>query len=210
MFNKICRNALYFSSYEKRPIEDFESLQRLKVSKYLANFSIFQSIPDSWAIDQLFPVMPLSRHSERPSLKGTIVDITCDSDGSLENFVDQVDSRKSLDLHTPNNEPYYLGFFLVGAYQEALSNEHNLFGATFESEVFINDSGDWTISKITVGDPVDELLTCRNYDIEDMVTSYKRQLTQSENKGFITKDEKTGIFEELKNRLRGYPYLKNR
>ena len=119
--------------------------------------------------------MPRLRHNERPSLKGTIVDITCDSDGSLENFVDQRDHKKALDLHTPNGDPYYLGFFLVGAYQEALSNEHNLFGATFESEVFINDDGGWTISKITKGDPIDELLTCRNYNIEEMANNYKKQ-----------------------------------
>jgi arginine decarboxylase len=207
MFNKVCKTALYFSSFEKKPIEDFEALQRLKVSKYLANFSIFQSIPDSWAIDQLFPVMPLSRHNERPSLKGTIVDITCDSDGSLENFVDQRDHKKALDLHTPNGDPYYLGFFLVGAYQEALSNEHNLFGATFESEVFINEEGNWTISKVTKGDPIDELLTCRNYNIEEMTDNYQNQLNKSVDKGIINSKQSGNIFEELKTNLQSYPYL---
>lgn len=210
MFNKICKNALYFSSFEKKPLEDFESLQKLKVSKYLANFSIFQSIPDSWAIDQLFPVMPLQRHNERPSLKGTIVDITCDSDGALEEFIDQRDLKKALDLHTPNGEPYYLGFFLVGAYQEALSNEHNLFGATFESEVFMNENGEWTISKITKGDPIDELLACRNYDISEMCTNYKKQLLSAQKDKIIDSETSENLFEDLKSYLHGYPYLKSR
>ena len=154
--------------------------------------------------------MPLSRHNERPALKGTIVDITCDSDGSLENFVDQVDRKKALDLHTPNGEPYYLGFFLVGAYQEALSNEHNLFGATFESEVFIGNSGEWKICKITSGDPVDELLTCRNYNIDQIISSYERQLERSKNVEIISEDEKMTNFENLKNLLGEYPYLKSK
>jgi arginine decarboxylase len=146
MFHLICRRALYFSSFEKGDGDEFESLQRLKVSKYLANFSIFQSIPDSWSIDQLFPVMPLSRHDEKPTLKGTIVDITCDSDGCLERFIDSTDLKNFLDLHTMSSAPYYLGFFLTGAYQESLANEHNLFGAIHEIEVVFNEEGDWKIS----------------------------------------------------------------
>lgn len=208
-FNKICRNTLYFASFENRPIDDFEYLQRLKASKYLANFSIFQSIPDSWAIDQLFPVMPLSRHNERPALKGTIVDITCDSDGCLDSFIDQTTLKRNLDLHTPDNRPYYIGFFLVGAYQEALSNEHNLFGAPFEAEVYSNANGGWDVSKVTKGDPIDELLECRNYDIPQITTSYRNQLEKSYKENRISLEESSELFGSLKSYLQSYPYLKS-
>lgn len=209
MFNCICKKALYISSYEKRPTEEFQKLRKRKVTKYLANFSIFQSIPDSWAIDQLFPVIPLSRHHEKPSIKGTIVDITCDSDGSLEDFIDQRDKKNSLDLHAPSGMPYYIGFFLVGAYQEALSNEHNLFGAPFETEVFLSDTGQWKISKITKGDPIDELLTTRNYSIRQMLGSYKRQLKLAKNEDFLSSEDAESIYQLLKTSLSDYPYLRS-
>jgi arginine decarboxylase len=148
------------------------------VSKYLANFSIFQSIPDSWAIGQMFPVLPLSHHDKKPTHKGNIVDITCDSDGCLDRFIDRRDVKNVLDLHNPKDQPYYLGFFLVGAYQESLANEHNLFGAIGEAEVLQTDpeEGTWKISKVTAGDPVSELLICRNYDVETMKSSFEDQL----------------------------------
>lgn len=206
-FNKICRNTLYFSSFEKKINPDFEALQDLKVTKFLANFSIFQSIPDSWAIDQLFPVIPLSRHQERPSIKGTIVDITCDSDGCLDSFVDQTDLKKSLDLHSPTDEPYFIGFFLVGAYQEALSNEHNLFGAPFEVEVSLDEKDQWSINKITKGDPIDELLSCRNYTTIEITDSYKRQIEKAIDLDLIDEEMGGKIFQSLKNYLSGYPYL---
>lgn len=208
MYHLICRRALYFSSFEKGDGDEFESLQRLKVSKYLANFSIFQSIPDSWSIDQLFPVMPLSRHDEKPTLKGTIVDITCDSDGCLERFIDSTDQKNFLDLHTMSNAPYYLGFFLTGAYQESLANEHNLFGAIHEIEVVFNEQGDWKISKVTEGDPIHELLTSRNYDMSEMIESYREQISEAQASHDISATDGPVIFERLKGYLSSYPYLK--
>jgi len=208
MFHLICRKALYFSSFEKGDAEEFEALQRLKVSKYLANFSIFQSIPDSWSIDQLFPVMPLSRHDEKPTLKGTIVDITCDSDGCLERFIDSKDLKNFLDLHTMTDAPYYLGFFLTGAYQESLANEHNLFGAIHEVEVAVTPDGDWKITKVTEGDPVHELLTSRNYDLNEMIGSYQSQIELAKKSGQLSDSDALRIFESLKAFLHSYPYLK--
>ncbi len=207
MFHRICRRALYYSSFQKHQLEEFEDLQQLMVSKYLANFSIFQSIPDAWSIDQLFPVMPLSDHGQKPSLKATIVDITCDSDGCLDKFVDRRDVRKVLDLHPPSNRPYYLGFFLVGAYQESLSNEHNLFGAINEAEIIMNDEGGWEITKITMGDPVDELLVSRNYNLEEMIGSYKVQAQEAVSAGTLTDEQSQKLVDKLTGYLSAYPYL---
>ena len=191
----------------KLQLEEFEDLQEQMVSKYLANFSIFQSIPDSWSIGQLFPVVPLSQHDQKPTHKAKIVDITCDSDGCLEKFVDRRDIKKVLDLHTPGDQPYYLGFFLVGAYQESLANEHNLFGAINEVEVTIDDQGAWKMSKLTEGDPIDELLECRNYDIPELVKSFKEQASSSVSEGRIDSDRAETIVGRLERFLKSYPYL---
>ena len=103
LFNKVCIKALHYSSFQNHSLEEFESLKRLNVSKYLANFSIFQSIPDAWSIGQLFPILPLSRHGEKTTHKASIVDITCDSDGCIEKFIDHSHVEKTaLDLHSPN------------------------------------------------------------------------------------------------------------
>lgn len=197
-FYQICHKALKFSHQETKPIEEFEDLQQRMVSQYLANFSIFQSIPDSWAIDQLFPVMPLSHHDEKPTHRANIVDITCDSDGCLAKFIDNQDVNNLLDLHDPGTDPYYLGFFLVGAYQESLANEHNLLGAINEVEIITGEDGTWHINKITEGDDIGELLTARNYDIDEMMASYREQLCDGDHKRNI---------EILKKAIHNLPYL---
>lgn len=207
LFHRICRRALFFSSFQRHQLEEFEDLQELMVSKYLANFSIFQSIPDAWSIDQLFPIMPLSNHDEKPTIKAKIVDITCDSDGCIDKFVDRKDVKKVLDLHTPSSENYHLGFFLVGAYQESLANEHNLFGAINEVEVMVDDDGEWQIAKVTPGDPIDELLTCRNYDLNALTTSFKEQVLTSEAEGRINSEEAKNVLEKLAGFSTAYPYL---
>jgi arginine decarboxylase len=174
----------------------------------LANFSIFQSIPDSWSIEQLFPVMPLSRHDEKPSLKATIVDITCDSDGCLNTFIDRADTKTVLELHPPNDAPYYIGFFLVGAYQESLANEHNLFGAIHEAEIYMAPDGEWEITKLTQGDPIDELLISRNYDMEEITTSYKKQFEEAQGKGLLSAERSQELYGKLALMTRAYPYLR--
>lgn len=208
LFYRICRRALFFSSYEKHQTEEFQNLQQRMVSKFLANFSLFQSIPDSWAIDQLFPVIPLSHHEKKPTHKATIVDITCDSDGCLEQFIDRSDSRSVLDLHSPSSKPYYLGFFLVGAYQESLANEHNLFGAINEAEINMRDDGRWEVVKTTVGDPIEELLTSRNYEMPLMWESMHRQIANSVSKDMISETEGQEIVRKLELYLASSPYLR--
>ncbi len=208
LFYRICRRALFFSSYEKHQPEEFENLQQRMVSKFLANFSIFQSIPDSWSIDQLFPVIPLSHHEKKPTHKATIVDITCDSDGCLEKFIDRRDMRNVLDLHSPSQKPYYLGFFLVGAYQESLANEHNLFGAINEAEIILKEDGKWEITKTTIGDPIEELLITRNYEIPLLWESFEAQLSRAVSKEIIAQDEVARIKDHIKEYLNTTPYLR--
>lgn len=207
LFQKICRKALYFSSFESKHIDEFQTLQKKMVSKYLANFSIFQSIPDSWSIDQLFPVLPISRHHERPSHKATIVDITCDSDGCLDRFIDKREIKPVLDLHKPNGEPYYIGFFLVGAYQESLANEHNLFGAIHEVEVHGHKDGKWEITKITPGDPIDELLESRNYNVGFIIEAYENQLKLAAESSAIDDKTRSRYSDFMRKMTKGYPYL---
>ncbi|MFK7872118.1 MAG: biosynthetic arginine decarboxylase [Oligoflexales bacterium] len=203
LYQDICNKVLEFAATEPRLNDEFQILQKNKVTKYLANFSMFQSIPDSWAIDQLFPVMPLARHDEKPQQKATIMDITCDSDGCLDRFVDTQKIKHSLELHTPNGNPYHIGFFLVGAYQESLANEHNLFGAIHEVEVHIKADGTWEISKLTPGDCADELLTCRNYDMKEIIDSYGKQADIH----IKDPDERKTLVTSLTHYLGSYPYL---
>ncbi|MBI2603488.1 MAG: biosynthetic arginine decarboxylase [Deltaproteobacteria bacterium] len=206
-FHQICLKTIHFSSTQKRPQDEFLHLQKLKVTRFLANFSIFQSIPDSWAIDQLFPILPISRHNEKPGHKATIVDITCDSDGCIERFSDIRQEKNELDLHPPNGEPYYLGFFLVGAYQESLANEHNLFGAINEVEVVMRKDLSWYISKTTKGDPIKELLVCRNYSTQEMLGNYRKHIKKAKRKGLLHSGEDNSILKKLKTYLNAYPYL---
>lgn len=206
LFHKICLKTLKFQSMQKTSGDEFQELQKLKVTKYLANFSIFQSIPDSWAIDQLFPIMPIARHQDSPEHRATIVDITCDSDGCIERFSDTGYEKTELNLHKPNGEPYYLGFFLVGAYQESLSNEHNLFGAINEVEVVLKD-GAWKISKTTKGDPIKELLVCRNYKVQKMIVNYGKQIRKAKKDGLLKKEDANLTLKRLKSFLDSSPYL---
>jgi len=208
LYQKIRHRASFYSSLQRHQPEEFENLQKQILHKYLANFSIFQSIPDSWGIDQLFPVLPLSRHDEKPSRKASIVDITCDSDGCLERFIDRRDIKDALDLHASSDEPYYIGFFLIGAYQESLANEHNLFGAIDEVSVFLNQSGKWDLMGMTPGDHVGELLTTRNFELESILSSYRDQLKRSQETLKFDDCYKKKSQEYLqKFLLNGYPYL---
>jgi arginine decarboxylase len=208
LYQRICRRALFFSTYGKQQLEEFSSLQKQMVSKFLANFSIFQSTPDSWSIDQMFPIMPLSHHDVKPDLKASIVDITCDSDGCIERFIDRHGEKDVLDLHSPlEDEPYHLGFFLVGAYQESLANEHNLFGAINEVEITIDENGDWAMSKLTTGDSIGELLESRNFSMEEIFASYRKQLQDQIDSGHLAAELLDEIMERLKKFSQSLPYL---
>ncbi|MEN9825841.1 MAG: hypothetical protein RI953_1586 [Pseudomonadota bacterium] len=206
--NEIANKALHYHAMAGVQLEEFEELAKSRTSKYLANFSIFQSIPDSWSIEQLFPVMPLSRLNERTSKTGVIMDITCDSDGCLDKFVDKRDVKPSLELHVPQSDtPYYIGFFLVGAYQEALGNNHNLFGAVNELIVEIDPEGQMQRVEEVKGEDVGELLRVMNYTDEGILSGYTAQLNNRVQANKLSQSDADQILAMVRGYFSEYPYL---
>lgn len=211
LYHELCNRALHFYKQSTMQLEEFDELEKSTIRKYLANFSIFQSIPDSLAIDQLFPVMPISRLNEKLDHNGVIMDLTCDSDGCLDKFVDKRDVKHSLALHSlKRNEPYYIGFFLVGAYQEALGNNHNLFGAVNELIVHIDSQGRVENLVEVKGEDIGEILRIMNYSDEDILSGYQVQLKRSLANGVISEDEFERITKKIKKFFFEYPYLERK
>ena len=187
--------------------EELLGLDKLLADKYFCNFSLFQSLPDSWAIDQLFPIMPIQRLDERPTRNATLQDITCDSDGKIANFV--VNGRPShvIPLHTlKKNEPYYLGVFLVGAYQEILGDMHNLFGDTNAAHISVKD-GKYHIDQIFDGETVEEVLNYVQYNPKRLVRQLEQWVTKSVKAGKITLNEGKEFLANYRSGLYGYTYL---
>lgn len=208
IYYALCNKALNFYRNSGMQLEEFDELEKNQFGKYMANFSMFQSIPDTLGIDQLFPVMPIARLNEKTEHHGVIMDLTCDSDGCLDKFVDKRDIKHSLALHIPkSNEPYYIGFFLVGAYQEALGNNHNLFGAVNELIVRINSEGKIYSTEEVKGEDVGEILRIMNYRDEEIIAGYEMQLRRNVAAGIIPEAECERILQKVKNFFNEYPYL---
>ena len=185
LFWEVCRKLSRIFSYKslKYIPEEFQDLSKSLADKLIANFSIFQSMPDHWAIDQLFPVMPVHRLKERPTISATLCDITCDSDGKMEKFIDLKDVRDEIPLHEPKSgESYFLAFFLTGAYQDILGMRHNLFGKPTEAHVVVNEDADFKVQQIIRGDTMDDVLRSVHYDPNELVEgpSKRRQNVQSD------------------------------
>jgi arginine decarboxylase len=186
---------------------ELENIESAIADIYYCNFSIFQSLPDSWAIDQLFPIMPIHRLLEVPSRNAVIADITCDCDGKIENFIDLHDVSKTLPLHSlKNDEDYYIGAFLVGAYQETLGDLHNLFGDTNVVNIRINGDGSFDIRREIVGDSVSDVLSYLEYDQETMRTAFRFKAEKAVKEGLITASERREIMSSFDSGLRGYTY----
>lgn len=208
LFDEVCNRALQFYKQSGVHLEEFDELEKSRIRKYLANFSIFQSIPDTIGIDQLFPVMPITRLNEKTEQTGVIMDLTCDSDGCLNKFVDKRDVKHSLALHAPkSNEPYYIGFFLVGAYQEALGNNHNLFGAVNEMIIEVDEHGQIEDITEVKGENIGEILRIMNYRDEDIMAGYTLQLKRSLSSGLIREQEYHRLIKKIKMFFNEYPYL---
>ena len=142
--------------------EELEGLEKALSDTYFCNFSMFQSVPDAWAVDQLFPICPIHRLNEEPTRRATLADITCDSDGKIDSFIDLRDVKHVLELHPKiEHQDYYLGIFLVGAYQEILGDLHNLFGDTNTVHVQLSPEGDYDVKEVVAGDTVSEVLAVR-------------------------------------------------
>ena len=187
--------------------EELRNIDKLLADKYFCNFSLFQSLPDSWAIDQLFPIMPIQRLEERPTRNATLQDITCDSDGKIANFVKGGQISHVLPLHPlRRNEPYYLGVFLVGAYQEILGDMHNLFGDTNAVHISVKD-GKYHIDQIFDGETVEEVLDYVQYNPKKLVRQLEIWVTKSVKQGKISLEEGKEFLSNYRSGLYGYTYL---
>jgi len=189
--------------------EDLQALEELLSDTYFCNFSLFQSIPDSWAIKQLFPVMPIHRLNEKPVNHAVISDITCDSDGKLDQFIDRRDVKKTLMLHRFTGEPYYLGVFLVGAYQEILGDLHNLFGDTHAVHVSLDDRGSVVLDAVIKGDTVKEVLDYVEFDAETLVRKLRSDVELAVREGRVNYEEAGRLLKFYEDGLQGYTYLED-
>ena len=188
--------------------DDLANLERDLADTYFVNFSVFQSLPDSWAINPLFPVLPLHRHCEQPTRRGILADITCDSDGKIDRFIDLKDVKRTLELHPLRpNEPYYLAFFLVGAYQEILGDMHNLFGDPNIVHVDLDESGRARISHVVRGDRTQEVLSYVEYFEPDLIARMRRHIERSLQEGRMSLEESALLQRRYEAGLASYTYL---
>ena len=190
--------------------EELQMLDFSLSSQYLCNFSVFQSAADSWAIDQLLPVVPLMRMNERPQVNCSLVDITCDSDGKIDQFTNGREITDVLPLHRLNGEPYFLGIFLTGAYQDVMGDMHNMFGRLNEIHIFSydDDPEDFYIEEIVKGSSVDDVMSVMQYNTRAMASDVKRRIDKHVAKGDIKPREGVRWTDFYENCLSGYTYLK--
>ena len=187
--------------------EDLQTLDEQLSDTYFCKFSLFQSIPDSWAIKQLFPVMPIHRLNEKPGNHAVLGDITCDSDGKLDRFVDRRDVKKTLPLHSVGSDPYYLGVFLVGAYQEILGDLHNLFGDTHAVHVSLDEHGGTRLDALIKGDTVREVLDYVEFDAEMLLGKLRTDVETAVREGRIGYEGAGQLLRFYEDGLHGYTYL---
>ena len=209
LFWSVAREVNEIASDMKHAPEELRKISKLLPDKYFCNFSLFQSLPDSWSIDQLFPIMPISRLDERPDRTATIQDITCDSDGKINNFISSHGANSHLAVHALNNkEPYYIGVFLVGSYQEILGDMHNLFGDTNAVHVSVYKDR-YEIDQVIDGETVAEVLDYVQFSPKKLVRSVETWVTSSMKAGIITPEEGREFLSNYRSGLYGYTYLEN-
>lgn len=207
---EIVRNADYLP-------DELEDLEKIMASIYYVNLSVFKSAPDTWAIDQLFPIMPIHRLDEEPTKRATLADLTCDSDGKIDQFIDLRDVKYVLELHSleqsstsiqnlQEKQPYYLGMFLAGAYQEIMGSLHNLFGDTNVVHIKLTPQG-YQIEYVIKGDTMNEVLSYVQYDTEDLIESIRRQTEHALESNQITLEESQLLLQNYERSLRRYTYL---
>jgi len=209
LFWSIARELHQMANETKHTSEELRHLPKILSDKYFCNFSLFQSMPDSWAIDQIFPIVPLQRLDEKPTRAATIQDITCDSDGKIDNFISTRNFSYYLPVHSiRQKESYYLGVFLVGAYQEILGDLHNLFGDTNAVHVSITENG-YEIEQIIDGETVAEVLDYVQYNPKKLVRTVETWVTSSVKSGVITTEEGREFLSNYRSGLYGYTYLES-
>lgn len=207
LYWSVTREIASLANQMRRVPEELEKVNKLLADKYFCNFSLFQSMPDTWAIDQVFPIMPIQRLDEMPDRHATIQDITCDSDGKVQKYVSEGTLTKSLPVHSlRNGEPYYIGVFLVGAYQEILGTIHNLFGDVTAVHIAMKDEG-YSIEQTIDGESVQDVLRWTEYDVKKMVRTLETWVTKSVKAGKITLAEGKEFLSNYRSGLYGYTYL---
>ena len=190
--------------------EDLQNLDDQLSSTYFCNFSLFQSIPDSWAIKQLFPVMPIHRLNERPTEHAVLGDITCDSDGKIDQFIDRRDVKRTLPLHQFGDDPYYLGVFLVGAYQEILGDMHNLFGDTHAVHIRLDSNGNVVLDSLIKGDTVKEVLDYVEFDAETLLHRMRVDVEAAVRANRLELEQSGRLLRFYEDGLHGYTYLEDK
>ena len=207
LFWSIAKEVQQMTNGMKHVSEELLNLPKLLSDKYFCNFSLFQSLPDSWAIDQIFPIIPIQRLDEKPDRSATLQDITCDSDGKIDNFISTRNLSYYLPVHSLKpKEPYYIGVFLVGAYQEILGDLHNLFGDTNAVHVSVDEKG-YSIDQIIDGETVAEVLEYVQYNPKKLVRTVETWVTSSVKSGIITAEEGKEFLSNYRSGLYGYTYL---
>jgi arginine decarboxylase len=207
LFWSICDRVRRLAENLDPKPEDLDRLDTLLADTYFCNFSVFQSMPDSWAIGQLFPVMPIHRLDERPTRQAVLADITCDSDGKIDQFVDVRDVRKTLSVHAFNGGAYYLGVFLIGAYQEILGDLHNLLGDTNAVHVDLDEDGEMELSHVVEGDTVSEVLSYVQYEPRELVERFRREVEKAVKEKRISLEDSSLLLRFYIDGINGYTYL---
>ncbi|MCA1588826.1 MAG: biosynthetic arginine decarboxylase [Acidobacteria bacterium] len=207
LFWDVCEKADQFAQQKKYVAEEFDDLRRLLCAKYLANFSVFRSMPDNWALEQLFPIIPIHKLNKKPSEYATLCDITCDSDGIVDKFVDLHDVKPVLELHKlTKGEPYYLAMMLVGAYQEVMGNNHNLFGVPHEAHIYIGEDGH-IIKKVIYGANLGESIATARFEAVQLHDQFRRAIMKRIKDGILSTKEGNQLIEFYEDQAESYTYL---
>ncbi|MCK5660911.1 MAG: biosynthetic arginine decarboxylase, partial [Methanosarcinales archaeon] len=208
LFFKICKEAAMYAALDEVPSEELKGLGKVLSNKHIGNFSLFQSMVDSWAIDQLFPIIPIQNLDQIPNARGTIVDLTCDSDGEVKQFVIDDEIKDSMEFHSLSKEhPYYVAVPLVGAYQDTLGNYHNLLGSLNEVYVSITQDGDVKLDKVIKGDRVCDVLGYMHYDGDEIMDNFTSKVADLVQKDVINQNDADMISDYYRNILHGYTYF---
>ena len=207
IFWSICHKILKIMRELDYVPDELEGLEKAMADTYVCNFSAFQSVPDFWAVQQLFPIMPIHRLDEAPTRRGILADLTCDSDGRIDHFIHLRDVKDVLELHALDEHPYYLGIFLVGAYQETLGDLHNLFGDTNAVHVSMDPAGGYRIEHVVEGDSVREVLEYVQFSARNLMARMRRLVEKSVRQGALSLEESAFFLRRYEAGLAGYTYM---
>lgn len=210
LFYSACRKIAKLTSESEYIPDELEGLEKFLADTYFCNFSVFKTLPDHWAVKQLFPILPIHRHDDKPTRRATLADITCDSDGKVDQFIDLRDVRDVLSLPPfREGEPFYMAVFLMGAYQEILGDFHNLFGDVNIVNISLLDEKNYSIDKVVHGDTVRDVLGYLEYDRNLLINRFRTALERSAREKRITLKESAAFLKAFDRGLEGYTYLES-